>query len=177
MDSIYATRATGRTGLYRKGASVDIATWLHGLGMQQYEPAFRDNSIDAAVLPELTTQDLKDLGVSRVGDRRKLLAAIAVLRSSPVPERPPARFPLAVAERSTDAVTAERRQLPHTEARRIAAARPVRWRSKPDVRSSFSGGIDSNGGAEFASPFLPVHPVTGCQLDTRFPVAGLRPYV
>jgi hypothetical protein len=32
-------------------------------------------------LPELTAQDLKDLGVSRVGDRRKLLAAIAVLRS------------------------------------------------------------------------------------------------
>jgi class 3 adenylate cyclase len=111
MDSIYATRATGRTGLYRKGASVNIATWLHGLGMQQYEPAFRDNSIDAAVLPELTTQDLKDLGVSRVGDRRKMLAAIAVLRSSPVPDRPPAGFPLAVAERSTDAVTAERRQL------------------------------------------------------------------
>jgi hypothetical protein len=41
----------------------------------------------------------------------------------------------------------------HTEARRIAAATPVRWRSKPDVRSSFSGGIDANGGAEFASPF------------------------
>ena len=90
---------------------MDIATWLHGLGMQQYEPAFRDNSIDAAVLPELTAQDLKDLGVSRVGDRRKLLAAIAVLRSGPVRGRPPAGFPLAVAERSTDAVTAERRQL------------------------------------------------------------------
>ena len=90
---------------------MDIATWLHGLGMEQYEPAFRDNSIDAAVLPELTAQDLKDLGVSRVGDRRKLLAAIAVLRSGPVRGRPPAGFPLAVAERSTDAVTAERRQL------------------------------------------------------------------
>ena len=90
---------------------MDIATWLHGLGMEQYEPAFRDNSIDAAVLPELTAQDLKDLGVRRVGDRRKLLAAIAVLRSGPVRGRPPAGFPLAVAERSTDAVTAERRQL------------------------------------------------------------------
>ena len=90
---------------------MDIATWLHGLGMEQYEPAFRDNSIDAAVLPELTAQDLKDLGVSRVGDRRKLLAAIAVLRSGPGRGRPPAGFPLAVAERSTDAVTAERRQL------------------------------------------------------------------
>src|ERR1700741_1627972 len=55
----------------------------------------------------------------------------------------------------------------HTEARRLAAATPVRWRSKPDMRRSFSGGFGSNGGAEFASPFLPVHPVTGCELDTR----------
>jgi hypothetical protein len=35
--------------------SVDIGTWLHGLGLQQYEQAFRDNAIDAAILPELTT--------------------------------------------------------------------------------------------------------------------------
>jgi class 3 adenylate cyclase/predicted ATPase len=60
---------------------VDIAAWLHGLGLQQYEPAFRDNAIDAAVLPELTADDLKDLGVNLVGHRRRLLAAIAVLRS------------------------------------------------------------------------------------------------
>jgi hypothetical protein len=33
---------------------VDIATWLHGLRLQQYEPTFRENAIDAAVLPELT---------------------------------------------------------------------------------------------------------------------------
>src|SRR5215831_16988530 len=62
-------------------ADVDISTWLHGLGMQQYEQAFRDNAIDAEVLLELTTDDLKDLGVNLVGHRRKLLAAIAVLRS------------------------------------------------------------------------------------------------
>src|SRR5215469_8621447 len=49
--------------------------------MQQYEQAFRDNAIDAEVLRELTTDDLKDLGVNLVGHRRKLLAAIAVLRS------------------------------------------------------------------------------------------------
>jgi class 3 adenylate cyclase len=66
---------------------VDIGTWLHGLGLQQYERAFRDNAIDAAVLAELTTDDLKDLGVSLVGHRRRLLAAIAALRSDigPVP--------------------------------------------------------------------------------------------
>jgi class 3 adenylate cyclase len=49
--------------------------------MQQYEQAFRDNAIDAEVLRELTTDDLRDLGVNLVGHRRKLLAAIAVLRS------------------------------------------------------------------------------------------------
>src|SRR5271167_2800875 len=56
--------------------------------MQQYEEAFRANAIDAEVLPELTADDLRDLGVSLVGHRRKLLAAIAALRSdrSPVPE-------------------------------------------------------------------------------------------
>jgi class 3 adenylate cyclase len=58
----------------------DIAAWLHSLGMQQYEQAFRDNAIDGAVLPELTADDLRDLGVSLVGHRRKLLAAIAALR-------------------------------------------------------------------------------------------------
>jgi class 3 adenylate cyclase/predicted ATPase len=62
-------------------ASVDIAAWLHSLGLQQYEQAFRDNAIDAAVLPELTADDLKDLGVNLVGHRRKLLGAIAALRS------------------------------------------------------------------------------------------------
>jgi hypothetical protein len=59
---------------------VDIAAWLHGLGLQQYEQAFYDNAIDSAILPELTADDLKDLGVTLVGHRRKLLAAIAALR-------------------------------------------------------------------------------------------------
>jgi class 3 adenylate cyclase/predicted ATPase len=67
---------------------VDIAAWLYSLGMQQYEEAFRDNAIDPAVLTDLTADDLKDLGVSLVGHRRKLLAAIAALRTDvgPVPE-------------------------------------------------------------------------------------------
>jgi hypothetical protein len=55
---------------------VDIAAWLHGLGLQQDAQAFCNNAIDAEVLPELTAEDLKDLGVSLVGHRRKLLAAI-----------------------------------------------------------------------------------------------------
>jgi SAM domain (Sterile alpha motif) len=84
---------------------VDIATWLRGLGLVQYEQAFRDNAIDAAILPELTADDLKDLGVTLVGHRRRLLAAIASLRtdSRSVPEP-------AVSEVSNSS-TAERRQL------------------------------------------------------------------
>jgi SAM domain (Sterile alpha motif) len=50
----------------------------------QYEANFRDNKIDADVLPQLTGDDLKDIGVSAVGDRRRLLAAIAAL-SGPTP--------------------------------------------------------------------------------------------
>jgi SAM domain (Sterile alpha motif) len=60
---------------------VDIAAWLKSLGIEQYEPAFRDNAIDADVLPKLTAEDLKDLGISAVGHRRKLLEAIAALRT------------------------------------------------------------------------------------------------
>jgi hypothetical protein len=59
---------------------VDIVAWLHGLGLPQYEQAFRDNAIDAAGLPELTADDLKDLGASLVGHSRELLALIAALR-------------------------------------------------------------------------------------------------
>jgi len=60
---------------------VDIPTWLRELGMQQYEAEFREHAIDASILPELTAEDLKDLGVHLVGHRRKLLAAIARMRS------------------------------------------------------------------------------------------------
>src|SRR5262245_5582048 len=60
---------------------MDIAAWLRGQGLERYEVAFRENEIDWAVLPELTADDLKDIGVTAVGHRRKLLAAIAALRA------------------------------------------------------------------------------------------------
>jgi hypothetical protein len=51
----------------RQEASVDITAWLRGLGLAEYEPTFRENAIDSAVLPNLTNEDLKDLGVTLVG--------------------------------------------------------------------------------------------------------------
>jgi class 3 adenylate cyclase len=62
---------------------MDVATWLRGLGLEQYAPAFRDNDVDGEVLPELTADDLISIGVTSVGHRRKLLAAIAALGTGP----------------------------------------------------------------------------------------------
>jgi hypothetical protein len=61
---------------------MDVGGWLRGLGLGQYEEKFRDNKIDAEVLPRLTVDDLKDIGVSVVGDRRRLLDAIAVIAAA-----------------------------------------------------------------------------------------------
>ena len=58
---------------------MDVGGWLRGLGLGQYEEKFRDNKIDADLLPRLTVDDLKDIGVSVVGDRRRLLDAIAAI--------------------------------------------------------------------------------------------------
>ena len=60
---------------------MDIVVWLRSLGLGKYEAAFRENEIDETVLPSLTHEDLKELGVTAVGHRRKLLDAIAALRS------------------------------------------------------------------------------------------------
>ena len=60
---------------------MDISAWLRGLGLERYEQAFRENAIDEAILPKLTAEDLRDLGVAAVGHRRILFDAIAALRA------------------------------------------------------------------------------------------------
>jgi len=67
---------------------MDIAEWLRSLGLERYEAAFRDNEIDDAVLPSLTTEDLRDLGVTLIGHRRRLLDAIAALGAGDAAPRP-----------------------------------------------------------------------------------------
>ena len=63
---------------------MDIGGWLRELGLAQYEAAFRDNAVDGAILPKLTADDLKEIGVVAVGHRRRLLDAIAALGPSGV---------------------------------------------------------------------------------------------
>jgi hypothetical protein len=60
---------------------MDVVVWLRSLGLGKYEPVFRENDIDEAVLPSLTHENLKELGVSSFGHRVNLLDAIAALRS------------------------------------------------------------------------------------------------
>src|SRR5215468_10161454 len=60
---------------------VDMTVWLRSLGLGKYEAAFRENDIDETVLPSLTEEHLKQLGVTSLGHRVKLVDAIAALRS------------------------------------------------------------------------------------------------
>jgi hypothetical protein len=60
---------------------MDVVVWLRSLGLGKYEAVFRDNDIDETVLPSLTHENLKELGVASFGHRVKLLDAIAALRS------------------------------------------------------------------------------------------------
>ena len=85
---------------------MDVVAWLRGLGLEQYAPAFRDNDVDGEVLPALTTDDLISIGVTSLGHRRKLLAAIASLGAGP----PAGRVRAAPRDAPTLA-DAERRQL------------------------------------------------------------------
>src|SRR5579863_4411903 len=95
--------------------SLDVAEWLRRLRLEQYASAFRDNAIDAEVLRSLTAEDLRDIGVTLVGHRRRLLDAIAALKSEASstadPDsaaEPSSTLTTASAPRSTGA---ERRQL------------------------------------------------------------------
>src|SRR5438477_10486588 len=88
------------------GALPEIAEWLARLGLGQYAQRFAENEIDVSVLPHLTDQDLKDIGIP-LGHRRKILAAIreptAAAQAAPEPSA------AATAPKALDA--AERRQV------------------------------------------------------------------
>jgi class 3 adenylate cyclase len=84
-----------------------ISDWLKKLGMSEYTDRFVENRIDISVLPDLTEQHLKDLGIA-LGDRLKMLRAIRDLGdASPAVAAPSAP----VATEPTRQDDAERRQL------------------------------------------------------------------
>src|SRR5689334_3309237 len=85
-------------------AVMDFGNWLHNHGLQGFEATFRDNGIDETVLPHLTEDHLRELGLP-MGARIKLLAAIAAL---PKAEARPAA---AVTSMEPVSDVAERRQV------------------------------------------------------------------
>jgi SAM domain (Sterile alpha motif) len=70
---------------------MDVGAWLKSLGLEQHTAAFRENGVDAEVLPTLTGEKLKDIGVSLIRHHRRLLEAVAALRSKAVPAEAPAQ--------------------------------------------------------------------------------------
>src|ERR1700756_3089912 len=97
------------TGRRNQGSPLGVGGWLRTLGLEQNEAAFRQNNVDDTILPSLTTEDLKELGVGSVGHRRKLLDAIADLRAEASTLTPPSDLTLVTDKATQD--TAERRQV------------------------------------------------------------------
>src|SRR5437588_4489059 len=94
---------------------MDVAAWLRGLGLEQYAQLFRDNDIDGEILCGMTAEDLKELGVSSFGHRRRLLNAITALGVEPQTRD--------VAQSATSATSAPTSTSPIDAERRSAAAR------------------------------------------------------
>src|SRR6202795_4832453 len=95
-----------------RGATMDVVVWLRSLGLGKYEAAFRDNEIDETVLASLTHETLKELGVTAVGHRLKLLDAVAALRADASGKAPSADVATASSAPSASPEDrAERRQV------------------------------------------------------------------
>jgi class 3 adenylate cyclase/tetratricopeptide (TPR) repeat protein len=81
------------------GVPSDLKTWLSGIGLGSHADRFAEHSVDWDVLFELTEADLRELGLS-LGDRKRLVRALAVLRQEPAPPvRRDATAPNLAAER------------------------------------------------------------------------------
>ena len=93
---------------------MDVREWLKSLGLGQYEAAFRENDVDAEVLPTLTADELKDIGVSSIRHRRRLLEAIANLQgdgASSQAAKPSGDHPASIPADDAVSHSGERRQL------------------------------------------------------------------
>src|ERR1700754_1946266 len=84
----------------------DVGDWLGTLGLTHYAGAFAENGIDLDLLPELTNEDLKDLGIVRLADRKRILKAMVGLKPAGMPGHV-----TAPATSATPGREAERRQL------------------------------------------------------------------
>ena len=92
--------------------SRDIRDWLGELGLERYAEAFEENELDIDLLIDLSDADLKDLGVTAMGHRKKLLRAIEALSATSTPEKDNGEAAAASGESvPSPSAEAERRQL------------------------------------------------------------------
>lgn len=69
-----------------------LTAWLETLGLAQYAPAFAAHAVGMDIVGDLTDADLQSIGITLLGDRKRLLKAIAELRAAPAADPPgPAR--------------------------------------------------------------------------------------
>ena len=120
---------------------MDLVVWLRSLGLGKYGAAFRDNEIDETVLPSLTHETLKELGVTALGHRLKLLDAIAALRtdagatSSAADKAPASNAPSAPSPSPED--RAERRQVTVMFTDLVGSTAPSARMDPEDLSGSF----------------------------------------
>ncbi len=85
----------------------DIREWLEGLGLGDFAEAFEENAIGLHLLPSLTVEDLREIGVAKLGHRKELLNAIAALSAQDTTEAATSASQVT----TPDQIEAERRQL------------------------------------------------------------------
>ena len=119
---------------------MDVAVWLRGLGLQQYEALFRENDIDAEVLSDLTDGDLEKIGVS-LGHRKRLLKAVAAL-AGPAAVPPASTAPIPPVADAT-----ERRQLTVMFCDLVGSTALTAWLDPEDVREVIRAYQDTCSGA------------------------------
>src|SRR5215468_2613751 len=90
---------------------MEVAAWLRELGLEQYAQLFRDNHIDGEILCGMTAEDLKELGISSFGHRRRLLNAITALGRPPTRDVGQSATSVTSGPPSPPPIDAERRQL------------------------------------------------------------------
>jgi class 3 adenylate cyclase len=91
---------------------MDVTAWLCGLGLERYAQLFRDNDIDGEILCGMTADDLKELGISSFGHRRRLFDAITSLGTKhPTRAMAQSASSATSARSSPPPIDAERRQL------------------------------------------------------------------
>ena len=88
---------------------MDVRNWLIDNGFERFADSFEYNEVDWALLLELSNEDLKDLGVAKLADRKKMLAALATLQSQADPT--PAVTPAVAPANTSHRTEAEYRQL------------------------------------------------------------------